>query len=85
VHHNAPAGPVLLIERINLKRHARRLGQLRQDVIRGGAEVSGSLVHGVGDRKDLREISGLPPNAAQMMGLHEIKALLAAQCLEMAL
>jgi hypothetical protein len=32
-------------------------------------------VHGVGDRQNLLKISGLPRDAAQMMGLHEIKTL----------
>jgi hypothetical protein len=85
VHHNAPAPPVLLVELVDFKRHARRLDQLGQDAIRSGAEVSGALVHGVGDRQDLGKIGGLPRDAAQMMGLQEIKTLLAAQCLEVAL
>jgi hypothetical protein len=85
VHHNAPAAPVLLVELVDFKRHARGLSQLRQDAIRSGAEVSRALVHGVGDRQDLWKIGGLPRDAAHMMGLHEIKALLAAQCLEVAL
>jgi hypothetical protein len=37
------------------------------------------------DRQNLRKIGGLPGDTAQMMGIHEIKALLVAQCQEVAL
>jgi hypothetical protein len=42
-------------------------------------------VHGVRDRQDLQKIGGLPRDATQVMGLDEIKALLPADCFEVAL
>ena len=78
VQHDAPAAASLLVELVHFKRDARRPGQLRQDAIGRGAEVGGALVHGICDRQDLRKIGGLPRYAAEMIGLHEIQALLAA-------
>jgi hypothetical protein len=43
------------------------------------------LVHGVPDGQDLREIGRLPCDATHVMGLDEIKALLAPYRLETAL
>jgi hypothetical protein len=78
VQDDAPAGPGLLIELVHFKRDAGRLGQFRQDPVGQSAKVDRALVHGVRDRQDLREIGCLPRNPAQVMGLDEIKALLAA-------
>src|SRR5215207_7992233 len=85
VHHDRPAAPVLLVELVDFKRHARRLSQLGQDAIRSGAEIRRAFMHRIRHRQDLRKISSLPRHTTQMMGLQEIKTLLAAQCLEVAL
>jgi hypothetical protein len=80
-----PAAPGLLIKLIHFKRDAGRLGQLREEPVGQSTEVDGALKHGVRDGQDLRKVSGLPCNATEVVGLDEIKALLAPYRFEVAL